>query len=503
MIIPTAYENLLQKVHRLHDLEKISSILSWDRQVSMPKAGNEARAQQAATLRAIIHTEFVSDEMGDLIAAAAEAMAGADYDSTEASLIRRLQQSYTDERKLPADFVTRFTTITGQAEAAWEEARAGDDFAVFAPWLEQIIALAQEKAEYYGYKEEKYDALLDKYEPGLTTTEVRAIFQAAREALVPLRRAIADRGRPVDDSFLYGHFETSKQQEFARYLAGVVGYDMKRGHLGTSVHPFSTSFNQNDVRITARWDPGFINPSLFGTLHEAGHAIYEQNTGPELARTPLARGAWMGFHESQSRLVENIVGRSRGFWQAHFGQLQATFPEQLAGVRADEFFRAVNKVEASLIRVEADELTYNLHIILRFELEQAMINGDLTARNLPAAWNEGIASLLGITPPDDRQGCLQDIHWSAGSFGYFPTYALGNLYAAQLFEAALADSPEIEHELNSGEISQLMDWLHEKVHRHGRKYLPVELMVQATGRPPDHQAFIRYATRKFSDVYDL
>lgn len=498
-----AYQALLRKVQRLDDLVKTSAVLWWDMQVSMPSAGSQGRASQLATLSEIIHTEQTSAEMGELIAAAAEEMAGADYDSTEASLVRYLQRDYEKATKLPAEFVSRVSEISSQAHVVWEKARTEDDFSSFAPFLDKIISLGQEAADYYGYEDEAYDALLDDYEPGMRTADVREIFEAAREALVPLRRAIEESGRPVDDDCLHQSYDVDKQQQYARYLTTVVGYDLERGHLGTAAHPFSTDFNQNDVRITARWYPDFISPSVFGTLHESGHALYEQNTGPELARTPLAAGAWLGFHESQSRLVENMIGRSRGFWRNHFPKLQKMFPEQLGNVDVDTFFRAVNKVEPSLIRVEADELTYILHIILRFELEQAMVNGDLLAKDVPAAWNDKMQTLLGITPPTDREGCLQDVHWSGASFGYFPTYALGSLYAAQLFEAAKTQVPQVDQELAQGRTDSLMTWMKENVHRHGRKYLPAELMMRATGRPLDHQAFVRYATTKFSEVYEL
>ena len=469
----------------------------------MPKAGEEIRIQQMTTLNRFSHTLFIADETGELIEAAAQEMNGAPYDSNEASLIRYLRHSYDDARRLPPEFVARRSEISGRAHVIWRQARENDDFASFAPWLEQVVELGQETAELYGYEEEAYDALLDKYERGATTAQVREIFAATKAETKPLLETIQEKGSSVDDSLLHQPYDIEKQKEFAHYLAEVVGYDFDRGHLGTAVHPFATSFSRNDARITSRWYPEFINPSVFGALHESGHAMYEQGTAPDLARTPLARGTSSGIHESQSRMIENIVGRSRGFWRAHFPRLQTLFPEQLGNVTVEDFYRAVNKVQPSLIRVEADELTYNMHIILRFELEQALIKGDLPVAELPTAWNDKMKSLLGIVPPTDREGVLPDVHWSRPSFGYFPTYALGNLYAAQFFDAASEEVPAIEAEMEAGKTDALLAWLREQIHQHGRKFTPDEIVQRATGRPLDHEAFIRYVTAKFSDVYDL
>ena len=497
------HEALLKKVYEINDLNKTLALLSWDKEVNMPLGGITSRIQQMTTLSRLVHQMTTSAEMGELIETTAVELNGADYDSNEASLIRELRRSYKDATKLPEEFVARATEVSGQAHGFWVKARANNDFAVFRPWLEQIIGLCQEQAELYGYEDEKYDALLDKYEREMKTAEVRTIFDAVKAELIPLREAIEERGTAVDDSFLHQHYEIDKQQQFARYIATAIGYDFGRGHLGTVVHPFATSFSRDDARITTRWNPDFVNPALFGTLHESGHAMYEQGTHPDLARTPLARGTSLGIHESQSRMMENMVGRNRGFWQTNYPVLQAFFPAQLGQHSAEDYYRAINKTMPSFIRVEADELTYNFHIILRFELEQAMLNGDLAARGLPAAWNEKIESLLGIVPPTDTVGCLQDVHWSRVYFGYFPTYALGNLYAAQLFETAVTRNPTITDELNQGRTASLVSWMRENVHQHGKKFTPRELIQRATGRPLSHESFMRYVTQKFGDIYDL
>lgn len=497
------YQALLEHVHELDDLHKANALLSWDREVIMPRAGTPERIAQMTTLSKLTHRLSTSDEMGELIENAAAELEGADYDSDEAALIRLLRRNYADARKLPADYVARSAEVSGRAREAWVQARAENDFAHFRPWLEQVVSLCQELAGYYGYEDEPYDALLDKYELNMKTAEVRAIFEALKAELVPLRQAIDASPVKLDDSILHRPYDVAKQQQFAHHIAAALGYDFERGHLGTVVHPFATSFSRNDARITTRWYPDFICPSLFGTLHECGHAMYEQGTAAALARTPLARGTSMGIHESQSRMMENLVGRSRAFWQAHFAALRDLFPEALGNSSAEDFYRAINKTQPSLIRVEADELTYNFHIILRFELEQALLNGDLAVADLPAAWNDKMRALLGITPPDDRQGCLQDVHWSRPGFGYFPTYALGNLYAAQFFETAAAQDPTVVTELDRGQTGALLAWLRQNIHRHGKKFTPGELVQRVTGRPLSHDAFMRYATAKFGELYQL
>ena len=499
----TKFKDLLERVYEINDIEKATALLNWDRETNMPKAGIAARVQQMTTLSRLSHTMFTADETGKLIEAAAAELDGVPYESNEASLIRLLQRTYANARKLPAEFVARISEVGGPAHSAWVQAREENDFETFRPWLEQVVELGQEMAGYYGYSDEMYDALLDKYEFDMKTAEVREIFATVKRDLIPLREAIEERGSKIDDSFLHQPFDIAKQKQFARFIAPKVGYDFSRGHLGTVVHPFATSFSRNDARITTRWHSDFLNPFLFGTLHESGHAIYEQGTHPDLARTPLARGTSLGIHESQSRMMENIVGRSRGFWIAYYLPLQSTFPEQLSPYSVEDFYRAVNKVQPSYIRVEADELTYNFHIILRFELEQALMTGDLAVQDLPVAWNDKMNELLGIVPQTDTEGCLQDVHWTRPTFGYFPTYALGNLYSAQFYEAAVEQVPEIENEMAEGKTDALLAWLGENIHQHGRKFTPRELVQRVTGQPLRHEPFIRYVTAKFSDIYDL
>lgn len=498
------YTRFLEEVQALDDITKATDVLGWDRATNMPSAGHLERTHQMTTLRKLAYQRGTSDEFGEMIAAAKTELNGADPDGTETRLIALVERGYARGRKLTAEIVTRSAQAEGKAFNTWVKAREENDFESFRPCLEENVAIAQEVAEMLGYEDELYDALLDGYEYQMKAAEVRAMFDAVKAETVPLLREIVENGRPVDTAILHQAYPIDKQEEFCRYIAPFVGYEFERGHLGTVVHPFMTHFSQNDVRITTRYYPDFLNPALFGTLHEAGHAIYEQGTHSDFARTPLANGTSLGLHESQSRTIENIVGRSLPFWQRHFPKLQETFPTQLGNVDVYDFYRAINKVEPSFIRVEADELTYNFHIILRFELEQALLSGDLAVKDLPTAWRDKMSKLVGIVPESDADGCLQDVHWTrAMSFGYFPTYALGGFYGAQFVEAMVEQDPTIGDKLDEGDLSGLFDWLRENVHTPGSKFPPRELIIKTTGKPLSHEAFVRYANKKFREIYEL
>lgn len=497
------YNQLIKKLHTYIDIERAIGVLHWDRETYMPSAGNEARTEQLTTLSSIAHEMFTGNEMGDLLAAAELEQASADYESTEASMLRYVRRAYDEERVFSAEFVRRRSDVTGASSAAWAKARAEDDFASFQTHLEAVVEIAQESAEIYGYEDEKYDALLNKHERGMKTADVREIFSALKRETVPLIHAISEKLNAVDDSMLKQDFPVEAQKLMCRYAAQSIGYDFNRGHLGEVQHPFSTSFGRNDVRITTRFAPEYAVSSIFATLHEAGHAMYEQGIAEILDRTPLGGGTSSGIHESQSRLFENQVGRSLGYWQVHYPELRRHFPKQLNGIEVEQFYRAINKVQPSFVRVEADELTYNMHIILRFELEQALINGDLRVADLPGAWREKMRSLLGVAAETDREGVLQDVHWSAAAFGYFPTYTLGNLYSAQFMAAAKQQDPLIETELQQGETSRLRAWLNQNIHQHGSKFDPAPLCLRATGAPLIAEPFVDYVHEKFGAIYGL
>jgi carboxypeptidase Taq len=499
-------ENLQALKTRTADIRNVrhaAAILDWDQKTHMPKKANTVRAGQVSSLRKIAHQMFTDDEVGRLLEEAAGEVGSLDVDSDEARLVKVLQRDYEKARKLPADFVAEFARTTTEAHRIWAQARQDDNFEHFQPTLEKIVDLCRQQAEYLGYEATLYDALLDNYEPGVKTAQVAGLFDGLREELVPLAKAIFEQKDTNSDAPLRRYIPVEQQRQFGMKVVGQMGYDLERGRQDETVHPFCTSFSRNDVRITTRFQDHFLSSALFGTIHEAGHATYEQGISPELDDTLLGGGTSLGVHESQSRLWENIVGRSRGFWEYFYPQLQATVDGRLDDVDLDTFYRAINYVSPSLIRVEADEVTYCLHIMLRFEIEQDLLNGVIAVKDAPEAWNAKMQAYLGITPPDNRNGVLQDIHWSMGILGYFPTYALGTMLSAQLYERALQDHPHIPAEIKTGKFDTLLGWMNTNIHAHGRKFMPTELIQRATGKPLSHRAFMDYLRGKFSRIYDL
>ena len=491
------------RLSNIHNLDKIGSLLGWDQQVNMPPGGTAARAEQLATLATFIHDLFTSDATGKLIQSAEAEVNGANYDSIDASLVRVARRNYDREIKVPTELEAEIQRTTALAHEIWVEARATNDFSKFQPELEKIYDLVRRKAEYLGYKEEIYDALLDLYEPGMTTAEVRRLFGELRQELVPLVAAIAENQDAVDDSILHQDYPIDKQREFGEMVVQKFGFDFQRGRQDLAVHPFCTSFSCDDVRITTRFNADWLSPALFGTMHEAGHGLYEQGSARELDDSILGGGTSLGVHESQSRMWENVIGRSRPFWQHFYPDLQKTFPDALKGVDVESFYKSINASKPSLIRVEADEVTYNLHIMIRFELETAVLNNKLAIRDLPDAWNATTEDYLGITPPDNALGILQDVHWSGGVMGYFPTYALGNLLSIQFYDKAIAAHPEIPEETGRGEFGTLLNWLRENIHRHGSKYESMELVQRVTGEKIQTKSFMNYLRTKYSDIYGL
>jgi carboxypeptidase Taq len=485
-------------------LNHAAAVLAWDQQVNMPPGGAAARAEQLATLSRLAHERFIAEETGRLIEAAAAAVDGLDPANDEAALVRVVRHDYDLATRVPAALVAELARVTSQAHEVWARARAEADFAAFVPMLERILDLKRQEAEALGYEERMYDALLDQFEPNMKTAEVERLFDELRAELVPFVAQVFANLDAVDDSPVHKKYDTARQDEFGLRVIERIGYDMKRGRQDKSVHPFTTEFSIDDVRITTRYIEDWMPSALFGSIHEAGHAIYEQGSDPAFEGTFLAGGTSLGVHESQSRLWENVVGRSRGFWRFFYGDLQGLFPEQLGEVSLEAFYKAINAVTRSLIRVEADEVTYNLHIMLRFELEQDLLEGKLAVRDLRDAWNAKMEAYLGITPPDDgRHGVLQDVHWSAGLIGYFPTYSLGNFLSVQYWERALRDVPSIPDDIARGEFGSLLSWLRENIHRHGRRYWPAELTGRVAGEPIQVGPFLRYLKTKYSDIYGL
>lgn len=489
-------------LNEVADLNAASALLGWDQQTYMPAGSAEGRGNQLATLGQIAHIKFTSDEVGHLLDDLEPQAAQLEPDSDTARLIKVTRREYDKNTKVPTEWVAEFARVTTVGQQVWQEARVDNNFARFQPYLEKIIDLRRQYAAIFAPYEHVYDPLLDDFEPGMKTAEVKEIFGKLRPQQVELIKAIGERPQ-VDDSFLHQQFAEQKQWDFGVEVISKIGYDWQRGRQDRSAHPFTTNFGIDDVRITTKFLPNFVTSAIFSTVHETGHALYEQGIDHALERTPLAGGASLGMHESQSRLWENLVGRSYPFWQHFFPRLQEFFPEQLGNVSLEAFYKGINKVQPSLIRIEADEATYNLHIMLRLELEIALIEGSLQVKDLPQAWNARMQDYLGVTPSNDKNGVLQDIHWSGGMVGYFSTYALGNLISAQLWEKINQDILDLPDQIRKGEFSALLGWLRQNVHRHGAKYDSQELVTRITGSKIDPAPYMRYLTDKFSQVYGL
>ncbi len=493
-------QQLRARLAQVDDLGRAAGLLGWDQQTYMPPAGDASRAQQLATLNRLAHEIFTAEETGRLLAdlrSLGDALPG---DSDEACLLRVTQRDYDHAVKIPASFVAELAEASALGHNAWVKARRASDFSLFQPNLTRMFDLARQRADYLGFEEHPYDALLDLYEPDMKMNQVKAIFAELRPQLVGLLCEIQDQGAPVSDALFHRRYDVEQQRVLVYDIMRWFGYEFERGRHDAAPHPFCTSFSRDDVRITSRVLEDDLSYLLFSALHETGHALYEQGISPALARSPLGEGASLGVHESQSRLWENIVGRSRPFWNFFYPQWQAAFPDALGDVSLDEFYHTVNRVEPSLIRIGADEVTYNLHIMLRFELETGLLDGSLRVADLPTLWNDLMQSYLGITPPNDADGVLQDVHWSQALIGYFPTYTLGNLMAASFFDAAVRQHPTLWDEIGQGRFDALLGWLRSNIHGHGRKFTANELLQRATGAPLDAAPFMRYLRRKFVDA---
>ncbi|MGB4595457.1 MAG: carboxypeptidase M32 [Anaerolineaceae bacterium] len=483
-------------------LNGISALLGWDQQVYMPSGGAEQRGSQLAYLGGLAHEKATSPALGQLIADLVAEIPDLDADEDLAREVKLAKRSFDINTKIPTEKMMEFIRVTSIAQDVWGRAKHNNDFATFRPHLEHIVALTKELAEFFAPYEHPYDALLDMYEPGMKTAEVRAVFDALRPRQVELLRRIAEKPQ-VDDSFAHTEFDVDAQKKLSNYIASLQGYDWKRGRLDETAHPFTTNFGMDDVRITTKYIRDLPLSALFSTMHEVGHALYEQGLSREYNDTPLGGTSSMAIHESNSRLWENVIGRSREFWHFLYPVTQAFFPANLANVNAEQFYRGINKISPSFIRTEADEATYNLHIMLRLELEIALIEDKIAVKDLPELWMTKMQDYLGVTPPNDTQGVLQDVHWSGGMIGYFPTYALGNLIAAQWWDKMLVDQPNIPDEMAAGKLETVLLWLRENVHCHSSRYSAQELVKKVTGEGinPDH--YMNYLTKKYTDIYGL
>jgi carboxypeptidase Taq len=495
-------KQLRKIIEEVSDLENTAGLLGWDQQTYMPEGGGEARGQQLATIGKIAHQKATSDEVGKLLDELKREIGNGDSSSDDAAMVRVAARDYDKAVRVPAEFVAEKAIVTTKAYEAWAEARSKSDFSIFRPHLEKVVELVRKYVSFFPPADHPYDTLLDDYEPGMKTADVKAIFDGLRTSQVELIKAIASRPQ-VNDKFLHKKFPESKMWDFSSEISRKFGYDWGRGRMDKAPHPFESSFSINDVRITNRFEPGNPMATLFSAMHESGHAMYEQGINPDYERTSLAHGTSLAIHESQSRMWENLVGRSLSFWEFFYPQLRKVFPSQLDGVGLKNFYKGINKVEPSFIRVNADEATYNLHIMLRLELEIAMVENKLAIKDLPEIWNAKMKEYLGITPPNDALGVLQDIHWSYGSIGYFSTYALGNLVSAQLWEQINKDIKDLSEQIRKGKFEALLAWLRSNIHRHGRKYEPQTLVQKVTGSKISAEPYVRYLKSKYSDIYNL
>ncbi len=496
-------QELKTRLLEVNDIESAAALLQWDQSTYMPPRGAAARARQLATLGEIAHSKFIDPAVGRLLDALQSYEQSLPYDSDDASLLRVTRRDYERATKMPADFVAEMYSHTAKTFSIWTDARPQDDFQAVLPYLEKTLDLSRRAADFFPGYEHIADPLIDWSDDGMKASSVRAIFSELHAQLVPLVQKITEQP-PTDDSCLKQYYPEPMQAAFGLDVIKRFGYDLTRGRQDTTHHPFMTKFSLGDVRITTRFNDHDLSEGLFGTAHEAGHALYEQGIRMEYDGTPLAGGTSSGVHESQSRLWENIVGRSRPFWHFFYPRLQAAFPEQLGRVPEDTFYRAINKVARSLIRTGADEVTYNLHVIMRFDFELDLLEGKLALRDLPEAWRARYQADLGIASPDDCDGVLQDVHWFSGLIGgAFQGYTLGNILSAQFYDRALDQKPQIIDEIAGGHFHTLHAWLKEHVYQHGRKYTAGELVQRATGQPLSTAPYLHYLRRKYQELYQI
>jgi carboxypeptidase Taq len=491
------------RFREISDLSSASSVLHWDQTTYMPPGGAEARGRQVAMLSQLVHERLVAPAVGRLIEALMPYGESLPRGSDDAGIIRTAQRDYEKAIKVPADYVARASAHNSASYQAWTQARPANDFKRMVPYLDKTLELSREYAGFFAPYAHIADPLIDDADEGMTTAAIRKLFAELKRGLVPLLNAICAQPE-TNDSCLRQDYPKPSQLEFARLAAERLGYDFKRGRLDLTHHPFCTRFSAGDVRITTRVNENDLGDAFFSTVHESGHAMYEQGVDAVLAATPAGHGVSAGVHESQSRLWENIVARSRGFWEYFYPSLQKRFPGQLSAVALDAFHRAINKVARSLIRTDADEVSYNLHIMLRFDLELRLLEGKLAVKDLPEAWRAAMQEDLGIAPPDDRDGCLQDVHWYSGAIGgAFQSYTIGNILAAQFYAAACNAHPEIADDIARGEFATLHGWLQGNLYQHGAKFPPNEIIKRTTGSPLNMKPYLGYLREKYGALYLL
>lgn len=494
-----AYAELQRVMNTAADLGAAASVLGWDQETYMPDGSVSGRAEQLATLSGLVHETVTGGRASEVAERVRSEMGG--YDDRQRRVAAMFLRDYDMAKKLPSEHVEDLARTASMAQDAWKRARAASDFSVFQPLLARIVELKRREADLLGPAEHPYDNLLDQFEPGLTVANVTPVFDELRAGTVELIRSIEQVQDRVSDAVLYRTYAATHQKDLATSIISSLGFDLSIGRVDLSAHPFCTNFGNRDVRLTTRIRANDLRSCLFGLIHEAGHGMYEQGIADDLNRTAAGGGASMGIHESQSLFWENVIARSEEFWTWAFPILQAQFPEQLADQTVRSFYQAINVMRPSLNRVESDELTYNLHIILRFEIERELIAGTLRVEDIPSVWNDKMRTSLGVVPPNDAEGCLQDVHWSFGGIGYFPSYTLGKLYAAMEWNAMQVDIPDVRQRISQGDFAPILSWLREKIHRHGRTEMPDEIVRRVCGRPLTAKDFLDYVGAKARDVY--
>jgi carboxypeptidase Taq len=489
-----ALEQLKERLGQLTDLERISRLLNWDQQTMMPRAGAAIRAEHLATLRRFAHELLTDDETGRLLEELRPLGRSLDPDSDDAALLRVARRDYEKAVRVPTELRVEMARAAAEAQPVWVDARAASDFGKFLPALERNVELRRRYIECFDPSEEPYDILLDDFEPETTSAEVETIFDEVKADVVPLIAELRD--REVHDDFLRGFFPTDRQERLAKSVVDLFGMRPKSWRLDPTEHPFASGAGTDDIRITTNYDPETMK-SLFSTMHEYGHGLYNHQLPREISRLPIGGPCSLGIHESQSRFWENLVGRSVPFWRFFYPRAQETFPEQLGGVALDRFLAGINRVQPSLIRIKADEVTYGMHVILRFELERDIVNDRVELKDLPDVWNARMQEYLGVEVPDDAHGVLQDTHWAVGLIGYFPTYLLGTVMSVQIWDALTADVSDLDEQIERGEFGALREWLGEHVHRHARKFTPQETLRRATGSTIDAKPYLGYLRAKY------
>ncbi|TDL34777.1 carboxypeptidase M32 [Jeotgalibacillus sp. S-D1] len=488
-------------VNKMTAYEEALGLIYWDLRTGAPKKAVSQRSQVIGTLSSELFNLSTSDEMASFVAGLSAHKD--ELDDITVKTLEECKKDYERNKKIPADEYREYVILQSKAESVWEEAREKSDFLMFQPYLEKLVETNKRFVEYWGYEGNPYNTLLDLFEPGVTVDVLDKVFSQVREAVVPLVKKIQNSPNHPDTAFIYSHFPVEAQKAFSKSMLKEIGYDFEAGRLDEAVHPFATGLNPGDVRITTRYDENDFRGAIFGTIHECGHALYEQNVSENLVGTPLCRGTSMGIHESQSLFYENFVGRHPKFWERHYDLLKQYSTGQFDNIPVKEFVRSINESKPSLIRVESDELTYALHIMIRYEIEKGLFTGELEVKDLPQVWNDKYDEYLGVRPENDAEGVLQDVHWSGGSFGYFPSYALGYMYAAQFKQAMLKDLPDFDELLASGDLTKIKNWMTENIHQYGKMKKPLEIIQDTTGEGLNAQYLIEYLTEKYSAIYSL